>query len=172
MEVVKFADLLNQLGVRAEDTTKKIAESKQIFDEAFQDYQEAVSNYQNSEDEGEKEALREEIDQFEADLTELDEDLVKKIKSWDKNKEVWAKGQAALQEKRLAKKNGVSTSNVLETPITSAQPANAIPVGGVPVSSSFVGSDGVVKKKSSGGWWILAGIIGIVTLGAVVMKKE
>jgi hypothetical protein len=179
---VKFAELLNSYGVRAEDTTKKIADLVAEFDEAWRDYQQASSDVEDIEDEEEKEAKLEEIRDFEQELKDADDELVKRIESWNKNKEVWAKGQKALAEKRAAKKSGVplegsvvpnATTSVSQTP--TAQPMSVGADGqisGVPNNSDFKGEGGVVKKKSGSGWWILAGIIGIVTLGAVVMKKE
>ena len=175
---VKFAQLLNSYGVRAEDTTKKIADLVAEFDEAWRDYQQAINDVEDIEDEEEKESKWEEIRDFEQELKDADAELVKRLESWDKNKEVWAKGQKALADKRALKKGGtpsdggqVSTPQPTPTPQPMSVGADG-QINGLPNNSDFKGEGGVVKKKSSGGWWILAGIIGIVTLGAVVMKKE
>jgi hypothetical protein len=186
---VKFAQLLNSYRVRAEETTKKIADLVAEFDEAWRDYQQAIIDVEDIEDEEEKEAKLEEIRDFEQELKDADSELVKRIESWDKNKEVWAKGQKALAEKRAAKKAGTQSlegsvsasptiSTQIETPPQVAPTPQPMSVGadgqisGLPNNSDFKGEGGVVKKKSNSGWWILAGVIGIVTLGAVVMKKE
>ena len=171
---VKFATLLNELGVQAEATTKKIADAKVEFDEAWNLYQEALADYENVNDEDEKESLKDDIESFEKELQEADDELVKKIRSWDKNKEVWAKGAAALAEKRALKKSGGQEPTPQVTPQVTPQPtpqvANPQPI---PSNSQFEGDGGVVKKKSGNAiWWILAGVVGVVTLGAVVMKKE
>jgi len=167
---VKFATLLNELGVQAEATTKKIADAKVEFDEAWNLYQEALADYENADDDDEKESLKEDIESFEKELQEADDELVKKIKSWDKNKEVWAKGAAALAEKRAAKKTGGQEPIPQVTPQPTPQVTNPQPI---PSNSQFQGDGGVVKKKGGNAiWWILAGVVGVVTLGAVVMKRE
>ena len=169
---VKFQETLQQYGVTAEQTTKKIVEMVSAFDEVYSQYQESVDNLDTAENSEEREMLMGEIDIYRDSLRDLDSDIVKKIESWDKNKEVWAKGQAALAEKRAAKKSGSVEGATATASIQSEPTPQPIPVEGVPVNSSFQGDGGVIKKKSNGGWWILAGIVGIVTLGAVVMKKE
>jgi len=169
---VKFATLLNELGVQAEATTKKIADAKVEFDEAWNLYQEALADYENADDDDEKESLKEDIESFEKELQEADDELVKKIKSWDKNKEVWAKGAAALAEKRAAKKSGGQEPTPQVAPQPNPKFSTPTPQA-IPSNSQFQGDGGVVKKKEGNAiWWILAGVVGVVTLGAVVMKRE
>ncbi len=172
----KFIELLNQYGVTAEQTTKKIAELKAEFDDLYETYQDAVDNLKNMDEDDDDSVEREEIATMISGLNDLDADIIKKLESWDKNKEVWAKGRAVLAEKRAAKKNGgqdVPAPVETQAPQSPVQPQpQPIPVEGIPANSGFEGDGGVVKKKSNAGWWILAGIVGIVTLGAVVMKKE
>jgi hypothetical protein len=176
---IKFYELLQSCGVTSEQTTKKIADMVSTFDEMYEQYEAVSADLSEAEDNEEREIRLEEIKELESRMEDLDVELIKSINTWYKNKDVWAKGQKALADKRAAKKAGLTTdqtANPVEPqPIPVAQPMSVGADGqmnGLPNNSDFKGDGGVVKKKSSGAWWILAGIIGIVTLGAVVMKKE
>lgn len=170
---VKFVELLNENGIDVSTTTTKIKELKKEFDAAWKDYQELYESYEIAED-SEKEAIAEEISDFEKDLEEADDMLVKKINDWIKNKDVWAENTRKLAEGRANKK--AAKENAVQSP--PAQPQVVIPASGtistkgattVSVSSGVVAEE---KKTSNGGWWLLAGFVGIVTLGAVIMKRE
>jgi hypothetical protein len=169
---VKFVEVLNENGIDVSTTTTKIKELKKEFDSAWQDYQGLYESYEIAED-SEKEALAEEIAEFEKDLEEADDMLVKKINDWMKNKDVWAENTRKLAEgranKKAAKENAVQSAP--------AQPQVVIPSSGtIPTqgATTVSASGGLVEEKesSNSGWWLLAGFIGIVTLGAVIMKRE
>jgi hypothetical protein len=173
---VKFNELLESYGVTPVQTTKKIADSVKTFDEMYEQYEEVIGNLNDAEDDEEREIRLEEIKMLESQMEALDDELVKNINVWYKNKDVWEKGRKALADKRAAKKAGLTTEQTAASqPIPVAQPMSVGvdgQISGLPNNSDFKGDGGVVKKKSNGGWWILAGIIGVVTLGAVVMKRE
>ena len=63
---VRFAKLLNENGVKAEQTTAKIKELIETFNEAWEEYQEKIEEVENA-SEDEQDALVEEIEQFELD---------------------------------------------------------------------------------------------------------
>jgi hypothetical protein len=179
----KFPQLLESYGVSAEQTTKKIANMVNGFEETYNEYKEAFDDLDEAEDEKDRDVRLGELKNFEDSLNDLDNDIVKQLEIWNKNKDIWDKGRKVLAEKRAAKKAGLTDSvpqpvatQVAPEPIqVTPQPMSVGADGqitGVPDNSGFKGDGGVIKKKSNAGWWILAGFIGVVTLGAVMMKKE
>lgn len=178
---VKFASILNDLGVSVEQTTTKIRDLKNVFDEAWQQYSEMLEDYKACTDVQEKEVLMEEINEFEADLQAADNELVKKIDEWVKNKDKWEENKRKMAEGR-ARKAAQSAAPASEP---NPEPTPAANIQNVPLQGSatmtqvgqptFVAADGgeVKEEESSGsGWWILAGFVAVVTLGAVVMKRR
>lgn len=170
MVQVKFPQLLKTLGVNASQTTKKIAELKSKFDEAWEAYNELLESYEETTDRDEKNEIEASIEEFEELLKDGDDELVSLIKAWDKNKDVWAENAKKLAEGRANKKNNSNISQGVQHNSTNR---SEMPLFG---NSKFVNpiasNGGVVKKKSSGGFWILAGFVAVVTLGAVVMKRD
>ena len=167
MVQVKFPQLLKTLGVNASQTTKKIAELKSKFDEAWEGYNELLESYELSTDTDEKNEIEASIEEFEELLKDGDDELVSLIKAWDKNKDVWAENARKLAEGRANKKNNSNVSQGVQHKSTNR---SEMPLFG---NSKFVASNGgEVKKKSGGGFWLIAGFVAVVTLGAVVMKRD
>jgi hypothetical protein len=165
MVQVKFSQLLKKLGVNASQTTKKIVDLKSKFDEAWEGYTELLENYEESTDEDEQQEIKESIEEFEELLTDGDAELVSLINAWNKNKEVWQNNARKMAEGRSNKKNN---SNLSQTVHHNAANGSELPL----FDNSNASNGGEVKKKSGGGFWIIAGFVAVVTLGAVVLKKD
>ncbi len=179
---VKFAQMLDEHGVTSEQTTTKIRDLKNVFDEAWSSYLEILDNYKSCTDVAEKEVLMEEINEFEADLQEADQELVKKINEWVKNKDKWEENKRKMAEGRARKAakasaepapaplpvSGTTTVQSGANTTSVSQPVNE------PQMASAVHADGgkVEEESSNTGWWLLAGFVAVVTLGAVVMKRS
>ncbi|MFY8161503.1 MAG: hypothetical protein ACOVNU_09250 [Candidatus Kapaibacteriota bacterium] len=162
---VKFAQLLDNYGVKASQTTKKIAELQNAFDDAWQEYEELIEEAESEENSDEIASIEEKIEEYETELKEADSELVSAINKWYKMKDVWAENARKLADGRANKKNN---SNVTQTVNHNQQIPYETPQFVNPKASN----GGEVKKKSSGGFWILAGFVAIVTLGSVVMKRD
>ena len=162
---VKFAQLLESYGVNASQTTKKIKELESDFDGAWQEYQELIEDSENETDSDEQALIEEKIEEYEIALREADSELVSAINKWYKMKDVWAENARKLADGRANKKNN---ANVSQT-VNHAQPI----ASEIPNFQKTTASNGAeVKKKSGGGFWLLAGFVAVVTLGAVVMKRD
>ena len=167
MVQVKFPQLLKSLGVNASQTTKKIAELNSKFDEAWEGYTELLESYDETTDRDEKNEIKESIEEFEELLKDGDDELVNLINTWNKNKAVWQENARKMAEGRSNKKSNINVSQGVQH---KAANNGEIPLFG---NSKFVASNGgQVKKKSGGGFWLIAGFVAVVTLGAVVMKRD
>lgn len=160
---VKFAELLNSFGVTAADTTSKIRESVENFNNVWEDYNKAIAQYNSIEDEDEKEALYDEIKSFEADLKEADTLLCKKIESWSRNKELWNKKAEQMREmnnaKKKAKEQASDTAVQTEVQGTSiAEPQIQTAEQGTVIAQENTGNSSWVS-------WVLGLGLAVVTLG-------
>jgi len=165
MVQVKFAELLESYGVQASQTTKKIAELQNDFDDAFAEYQEQLENLESEQDENEKATIQESIEEYETALKEADAELVTAINKWYKMKDVWAENARKLADGRANKKNNQNVSQtVTHLPRIDSQIPN--------FQNPIAFNKSVEKKKSGGGFWLIAGFVAVVTLGAVVMKRD
>lgn len=165
---VKFAQLLNQYGVAAEQTTQKIAQLKKDFDGAWEEYNAILENYQNNSDPEEKEALLDELNTFEADLEKADKELCKKIEMWNKNKDVWAANVKKAQD-AAKKSQGKAKNNVEEPQVQEASQPQVAPQPQVMEQPQMVVAEqGVaVEEQKESNWfsWVIGITLTVVTLG-------
>jgi hypothetical protein len=162
---VKFAQLLESYGVQASQTTKKINDLQAEFDDAWEDYQNLVNEAESVEDDNALAIIEEQIEEYEIALREADAELVSVINKWYKMKDVWAENAKKMGQGRANKK---SNSNVSQTVHHGQGNATQIPKS----DNHNASIGGEVKEKKGGGFWIIAGFVAVVTLGAVIMKKD
>lgn len=165
---VKFAKLLSENGVTAEQTTAKIKDLIDSFNMAWDEYQAKIEEVEGASDE-EQDALVQQLEEFENDLSESDEIIYKKIQSWLKNKDSWEANAQRMAQGR-ANKNAQKTAQTIPPPNaipTSVE--NATQTNGT--TTQTIQEPNEVKKSDSGIWW-LAGFVAVVTLGAVVLKNK
>ena len=166
---VKFARLLSENGVTAQQTTAKIKDLIDSFNMAWDEYQLKVEEMEGASDE-EQDELVEQLKEFESDLSESDEIIYKKIQSWLKNKDTWEANAQRMAQGR-ANKNAQKTAQNI-------QPPNAIPTSVENATQTngtttqTIQEPNEEKKKSDSGIWWLAGFVAVVTLGAVVLKNK
>jgi hypothetical protein len=166
---VKFAQLLESYGVEASQTTKKINDLQSDFDDAWQDYQNLVEEAESVEDDNALALIEEQIEEYEIALREADAELVSAINKWYKMKDVWAENAKKMGQGRANKKNNANpNADVTQTVHYGQGNGSAMPI----FNNANATNRGEVKKKSGGGFWLLAGLVAVVTLGAVVMKKD
>jgi len=163
---VRFAQLLNENGVSVEQTTAKIKELVEAFNEAWGEYEEAVDNLENANEEDEEE-LKGIVGELEELLSEADAELCKKIQSWLKNKDSWeanAQRMAQGRANKSAQKGNTKTNS----------PQTSVDFGSTPTPNlnDKPISEMTQEKKSGSGFWWLAGFVAVVTLGAVVLKEK
>ena len=166
---VKFAQLLESYGVDASQTTKKINDLQSDFDDAWKDYQNLVDESESVEDDNALALIEEQIEEYEIALREADAELVSAINKWYKMKDVWAENAKKMGQGRANKKNNANpNADVTQTVHHGQGNGSAMPI----FDNANATNGGEVKKKSGGGFWLLAGLVAVVTLGAVVMKKD
>lgn len=167
---VKFARLLSENGVTAEQTTAKIKDLIDSFNMAWEEYEVQVEEYENADDD-KKELLQENIEEFENDLTESDEIIYKKIQSWLKNKDTWEANAQRMAQGRANKSAQKASSTPINTP-TPTHLSGTQTINQNNGTNTFTTQEPKEEKKKSSGIWWLAGFVAVVTLGAVVMKNK
>ena len=102
-------------------------------------------------------------------MREADAELVSVINKWYKMKDVWAENAKKMGQGRANKKNNANpNANETQTVHHNEAKVSDNPIFG----NANATNGGEVKKKSGGGFWLLAGFVAVVTLGVVVMKKD
>jgi len=92
-------------------------------------------------------------------LEQADEELIHKIIKYDKNKDGYRERAIKMQEARGRKHN-------MQPNISQRMPEQRH-------REYFeTGGNIVTKKKNDTAFWVLAGIVGVITLGGVIMNQN
>jgi hypothetical protein len=178
---LKFEKTISELGIEDAKFSKGITNGiKEI--RAQQSECEKLSNNLIGYHEDDRAELEEQLELEIQLLNLLDEKLSEKIVFWDSKKEIYAanaqklseyragkpvaeKSKGAISDARPPKAKGVQTQ-VSEEPIIEKENINTeLPKYEEP-------KDEEKQKSNDWTWWLLGGIIGIATLGAVVLKRR
>lgn len=185
---IKFQSKMNELGLSVNDLSASLQKKVQEFYETYSSYQDSLKDLEEY-DEEDKDEIQKEVDEVGMLLNQQDEELTRNIERFNRNKEVYASNAQKMAEgranKKLAKQNNGAISNAVPpapAPIVHVdgnqipQSNNNIPNNNPsvdPVNTTNNPPEPKVEEKSSDwGWWALAGIVAIVTLGQVVMKEK
>jgi hypothetical protein len=181
---IKFQEKMNELGLSVNDLSASLQKQVADFYENFAIYKQSLEDLEDYEEE-DKDQLQQEVNDIAIMINERDQDLVRNIERFNKNKHVYASNAQKMAEgranKKLAKQNNGAISNAIPPVVhdTGGQVSqnnftNTNPVvNNDPNNSNNGAPEPKVEEKSSDwGWWALAGIVAIVTLGQVVMKDK
>jgi hypothetical protein len=181
---IKFQSKMNELGLSVNDLSASLQKKVQEFYETYSSYQDSLKDLEEY-DEEDKDEIQKEVDEVGMLLNQQDEELTRNIERFNRNKEVYASNAQKMAEgranKKLAKQNNGAISNAVppviqatggQVPQNNFTNTNPI-VNNDPNNSNNGAPEPKVEEKSSDwGWWALAGIVAIVTLGQVVMKDK
>jgi hypothetical protein len=144
----KFEQKLQELGLSINDLSIKL--KNEIAE--FHKMQEMVNEMAN--DEVDSETYDTVIEQLE----QADEELIHKIIKYDKNKDGYRERAIKMQEARGRKYNPQPN---ISQPMPEQRHRENFETGGV-----------VKPKKNDTAFWVLAGIVGVITLGGVIMNQN
>jgi uncharacterized membrane protein len=148
--MTNFEVRLQELGLSVNELSIKL--KNEIAE--FYKMQEIVNDLADNEVE------KETFDNATEQLQEADIELVNKINKFDKNKNVYRERAIKMQQARgYHKKNEQKLNNV-----NSEQQRN--------INYNYNAEQIPIKKKNDMAFWVLAGIVGIITLGGVIMNKN
>ena len=143
-----FEQKLQELGLSIDDLSIKL--KNEIAE--FHKMQEMVNEMAN--DEVDSETYDTVIEQLE----QADEELIHKIIKYDKNKDGYRERAIKMQEARGRKYN--QQPNISQ-PMPEQRHRENFETGGI-----------VKPKKNDTAFWVLAGIVGVITLGGVIMNQN
>ena len=144
----KFEQKLQELGLSIDDLSIKL--KNEIAE--FHKMQEMVNEMAN--DEVDSETYDTVIEQLE----QADEELIHKIIKYDKNKDGYRERAIKMQEARGRKYN--------------TQPNISQPMPEQRHRENFETGGSVKPKKNDTAFWVLAGIVGVISLGGVIMNQK
>lgn len=148
--MTNFEVRLQELGLSVNELSIKL--KNEIAE--FYKMQEIVNDLADNEVE------KETFDNATEQLQEADIELVNKINKFDKNKDGYRERAIKMQQARgYHKKNEQKLNNV-----NSEQQRN--------INYNYNAEQIPIKKKNDMAFWVLAGIVGIITLGGVIMNKN
>jgi phosphomannomutase len=181
---IKFQSKMNELGLSVNDLSASLQKKVQEFYETYSSYQDSLKDLEEY-DEEDKDEIQKEVDEVGMLLNQQDEELTRNIERFNRNKEVYASNAQKMAEgranKKLAKQNNGAISNAVppivhEAGVQIPQNSNNITnpvVNNDPNNSNNPAPQQKVEENSSNwGWWALAGIVAVVTLGQVVLKDK
>ena len=174
---IKFQSKMSELGLSVNDLSSSLQKKVQEFYETYSSYQDSLKDLEEY-DEEDKDEIQKEVDEVGMLLNQQDLELTRNIERFNRNKEVYASNAQKMREgrenKKIAKQNNGAISNAVPpAPVTvSNNIPNSIPIVD-PINTANNNTQPKVEEKSSDwGWWALAGIVAVITLGQVVMKDK
>jgi phosphomannomutase len=181
---IKFQEKMNELGLSVNDLSSSLQRQVADFYENFAIYKQSLEDLQEYDGE-DKDELQEEVNDIAIMINQRDEELVKNIDRFNRNKDIYASNAQKMAEgranKKLAKQNNGAISNAV--PPTIHEAGVQIPQNNNNITNPVVNNDPnnsnnpapqqkVKENSSNWGWWALAGIVAVVTLGQVVLKDK
>jgi hypothetical protein len=177
--MAKFNEKLQELGLTENEVSKSIKTKIKDYKQAFETYTEAGSS---------DETLR-------ISLEKLDDKIVATIEKWFANKDAQAERMRAMREKREAKKNSgetpakkpVKKEEIIEEEEEEEEEENdddeELARREELRRQEFLRRKAAYQaqqqqqelaqpKKKSKAIWVLAGLVAVVTLGAVILKDK
>jgi hypothetical protein len=176
--MAKFNEKLQELGLTENEVSKSIKTKIKDYNQAFETYTEAGSS---------DETLR-------ISLEKLDDKIVATIEKWFANKDAQAERMRAMREKREAKKNSgeapakpVKKEEIIEEEEEEGEEENddeeELARAEELRRQEFLRRKAAYQaqqqqqelaqpKKKSKAIWVLAGLVAVVTLGAVILKDK
>lgn len=158
----KFEIRLQELGLDVNDLSIRLKNDIGEFYNLSEFVDELGNNYTNLVDDVEKEKYHSALQ----NLQDADVELVYKIDKFNRNKDGYKERAIKMQEARgLKRENKDNQFNSRQQ-----EPHKTVPKE--QEQTNFTEQVEVKKKKNDTAFWVLAGIVGVVTLGSVMMNKN
>jgi hypothetical protein len=180
--MAKFENKITELGLQHDTLSKALKTDINEYYNAEKELEDLQSSLKNADDE-EKESIQDEIKELKEVLNDFDDLIIQKIEKFDKNKDFYEERMKKMAEGRekakQAKAQGVyqpkqkqpTETQPIQNEPTQAQPQQAQPIA-KEENSKVEQTEESKEEKKDWSWLILAGIVGAVTLGAVILRKK
>jgi hypothetical protein len=172
--MTKFEKKANELGLDMNNLSKALIKEVNDYYEGIDDLKSLKESLNDASDE-EAEAIQNEIDELQDVLNDLDVLLVQKIEKYNQNKASYddkIKKMAEGREKaKQAKLQGQAQPQPTPQPQAQAQPQPQVQPK-VETQGKTNTEEEAPKEKDDWGWLVFAGIVGAITLGAVILRKK
>ena len=160
--MAKFETTLSELGLSVNDLSAKIKKDIGDYTKSLNDVNYLENSIQDNDNEDQKLEMQDALDEAKTHLIEADNEIIKNIVRYNKNKDGYAERINKMHEKRGYSKPPVNDNN--QKPNVNNYKPN--------VNQQSYQTNEVGEKKSDWGFWAFAGLIGIVTLGSVILNKK
>lgn len=177
----KFENKAKELGLDLNDLSKSLKKEVSEYNEGLKELSDLKDQLENASDE-EAQSIQDEINELEDVLNDFDVLLVQKIEKYNQNKASYdekLKKMAEGREKaKLAKQQGQATppTPIVEPTLEPTPTPIVEPIVDPTPQPTPTSKDEEPKpkeeEKSDWTWLILAGLVGAVTLGAVILRKK
>jgi hypothetical protein len=158
----KFEIRLQELGLDVNDLSIRLKNDISEFYSLSEFVNGLGNNYTNLVDDVEKEKYHSAFQ----NLQIADEELVYKIDKFNRNKDGYKERAIKMQEARgLKRENEDNQYNFRQQEQHKNAPKEQ-------EQTNFTEQVEIKKKKNDTAFWILAGIVGVITLGSVMMNKN
>lgn len=176
--MTKFEKKANDLGLDLNDLSKAIKKEVNDYYVGVNELK-TLKDSLNDAEEGDVEAIQNEINELEEVLNDFDVLLVQKIEKFNQNKASYddkikkmAEGrERAKQSKLQGQAKGESGSSLPQTQ-PQPQPQPQVQPKVEEQAKPITQEETQKEEKSDWGWLIFVGIVGAVTLGAVMLRKK
>jgi len=181
----KYLQKITEKGLDANKLSKTLKSTIKTFEQLESQTQEEIDalNQEIETADADRQAeITARITELEADLNAADEEVEAEVEKYALMLPTYLKKAEYLHQKRGLKKNPPAPQPPVEpTPPAPNPPAPTPPVEPTPPApptppveppAPTPTPEPVQKKKSDAGWWIVAGLVAVVTVGAVILKKR
>lgn len=157
---MNWKENLATLGMTEDNCPPSVKKVIKDYYQLVEQYNEAKQLLKSDDiEEDEKEAMQEEMEGIRESISEMDALIVEKAEKYKKNEGHYKKMSDARNNKKKAVATAPSGVNVTPTP----KGTNPVAVDGLEEPK---------KKGFSAGWLLLAGVVAVVTLGAVNLNNK
>lgn len=168
--MAKFEKKINELGLEIGKLSKSLNSEVNEYYKGINEVNELRESLESAEVD-EVEGIENDINEAEEALNDFDELLVEKIEKYNLNKASYDEKLRKMAEGRERAKLAKAQGGTPPTP--NPQPKATPPIdGGQPQPTPTPNSEPKEEEKSDWSWLIVAGIVGALTLGAVVLRKK
>jgi DNA repair exonuclease SbcCD ATPase subunit len=177
--MTKFENKANELGLDVKNLSKALNKEVAEYYEGVDELNNLKATLDGATDE-EAESIKNEIQELEEVLADFDELLVEKVEKYNLNKanydEKLKKMAEGRERAKQAKAQAQVTPQVVQTQPTETQPTPPVeePIAKVvdEPTPQPTQEEKPKEEKSDWTWLVLAGLVGAVTLGAVILRKK
>jgi uncharacterized phage infection (PIP) family protein YhgE len=173
--MTKFEKKANELGLDLNDLSKALKKDVNEYFEGVNELKTLQDSLVNAQ-EDEVESIQNEIAELQDVLNDFDDLLVEKVEKYNQNKASYDEKLKKMAEGRerakQAKMQGQPQPQPQPQPRVEPQPQPQPQPRVEPQAQPTNEEEKPKEEKSDWGWLIFAGIVGAVTLGAVMLRKK